>query len=174
MVKTFSWTSSRCRKSPSRWQLEFVGGGGGWGKSRPVEIAELWEPWQSAEDEGGAKVEKRNGPLPRSALAKKNESQRTEWHRAESEPAANVRRCCLTSCQWFNSARRLCGLIHTEHFTVPSMQNITPGFGFQSHMTVFAMPVYVPEPPVIYAAAFAGEEHAEKKSMVPPAAYLWV
>lgn len=28
-------------KSLSRWQLEFVEGGGGWGKSRPVEIAEL-------------------------------------------------------------------------------------------------------------------------------------
>lgn len=52
--------------------------------------------------------------------------------------------------------------------------SITPRFGFQLHMTVFTLPVYVPEPRVIYAAAFAGEEHGEEKSMVPPAAYLWL
>lgn len=54
------------------------------------------------------------------------------------------------------------------------MQSVTPGFGFQLRTTVFVMPVYVPEPRVIYAAAVDGEELAERKSMVPPAAYLWL
>lgn len=71
VVPGLSCTSSRCRKSLSRWQLEFVGGGGGWGESRQVEIAELWEPWQSAEDEGGAKVEKKIEPQARGPARKK-------------------------------------------------------------------------------------------------------
>lgn len=54
------------------------------------------------------------------------------------------------------------------------MQSVAAGFGFQLHTTVSVMPVYVPEPRVIYAAAVAGEVQAEKKSMVPPAAYLWL
>lgn len=67
--------------------------------------------------------------------------------------AAKVRRRSLTSL-W---------VIYTEHFAVRCMQSITPGSGFQQHITVFAMQVYVPEPRVIYAAAFAGEEQVEKK-----------
>lgn len=107
------------------WNLLEAGEGG---EGRLVEIAELWEPWQSAEDEGGAKV----APQACGALAKSHVVNHKDGVALRRKWASGIR--TTVARHRFSDLAAYGSSVHRTHRTparrVPSMQSITPGSAF--------------------------------------------